>query len=219
MMGVVILIRHGEAKGNRHHRLIGWSDVGLTDAGHHQARLLADRLARAPVQRIVSSDLRRTVETAAPLAQALGMEPALDPRFREIDNGDWTGLTPEEVSHGWTELWQRYVDGYDVERPGGETWADVRARVISGLEELLAADGVTVVFSHGGPLLIAAAWASGIEVTGNVFKGPIASAENASLCTIVAGPRLLGYNDVGHLQPIPIVDVPYAAVESDSRDD
>ncbi len=215
-MGTVIMVRHGEAEGNSHHRLIGWSEVGLTEEGHLQARLVADRLAHAPIERIVSSDLRRTVETATPLAEALGMEPDLDPRFREIDNGDWTGLTPEEVFDGWTELWQRYLDGHDVDRPGGERWSDVRARVISGLEELLSNDGVTVVFSHGGPLVIAAAWASGVKVTGNVFKGPLASAENASLCTIVPGPRLLGYNDIGHLRPMATVDIPYAAVESDA---
>lgn len=216
-MGSVILVRHGEAEGNRHHRLIGWSEVGLTDEGHHQARLVADRLSRAPVRRIVSSDLRRTVETAAPLASALGLQPVLDPRFREIDNGEWTGLTPAEVNDGWPDIWQRYLDGHDVDRPGGERWSDVRSRVIDGLEDLLASDGVTVVFSHGGPLVIAAAWASGTVVDGNVFKGPLASAENASLCTIVDGPRLLGYNDVGHLRPIATVDIPYAPGEPDPR--
>ena len=192
-MGSVILVRHGEAEGNRHHRLIGWS---------------------IPAAIMYANSL---VVTAAPLSETLGMAPVLDPRFREIDNGDWTGLTPEEVSSGWTELWQRYLDGHDVDRPGGERWADVRARVIDGLGELLACDGVTVVFSHGGPLVIAAAWASGIEIVGNVFKGPIASADNASLCTIVEGPRLLGYNDVGHLWPIASVDIPYAPVEPGSR--
>ena len=215
-MGSVILVRHGEAEGNRHHRLIGWSDVELTDIGHRQARLVADRLAQAPVQRIVSSDLRRTIDTAAPLAAMLDMDPVLDSRFREIHNGAWTGLTPNEVSAGWPGLWQRYVEGHDVDRPGGERWADVRARVVSGLEELLASDEITVVFSHGGPLVIAAAWASGVVMSGNVFKGPLASAENASLCTIVAGPRLLGYNDVGHLRPIAEVDIPYVSVEPPS---
>lgn len=216
-MGSVVLVRHGEAEGNQHHRLIGWSEVGLTATGHSQARLLADRLSSAPIRRIVSSDLRRTLETAAPLASALGLEPILDSRFREIHNGEWTGLTPEEVAHRWPTIWQRYVDGHDVDRPGGERWSDVRSRVIGALQEHLDSDGVTVVFSHGGPLVIAAAWASGIQVTGNVFKGPIASAENASLCTIVSGPRLLGYNDVGHLRPIATVDIPYAPVEPDKR--
>lgn len=218
-MGSVVLIRHGEAEGNRHHRLIGWSEVSLTSIGHSQAQLVADRLSRAPIDRIVSSDLRRTVETAGPLASVLGLEPTLDPRFREINNGDWTGLTPTEVSQGWPDIWQAYVDGHDVDRPGGERWADVRSRVVGALEEHLAADGTTAVFSHGGPLVIAAAWASGLDVHGNVFKGPIASAENASLCTIVPGPRLLGYNDVGHLRPIASDDTPYAPIVGDPSPD
>ena len=216
-MGSVVLIRHGEADGNRHHRLIGWSDVGLTETGRRQAEQVAERLAGAPIDRIVTSDLRRTMETAAPLADAVGLEAILDPRFREIHNGEWTGLTPSEVAAGWPDVWQRYLDGADVDRPGGERWSDVRSRVIEALQGLLTADGVTAVFSHGGPLVIAAAWASGLELRGNVFKGPIASAENASLCTIVPGPRLLGYNDVGHLSPIAHVDIPYVPADDDDN--
>ena len=148
-MGSVVLIRHGEADGNRHHRLIGWSDVGLTEIGRRQAESVAQRLSEAPIDRIVASDLRRTVETAAPLAAATGLEPILDQRFREIDNGEWTGLTPGEVSDGWPDLWQRYLSGDDVDRPGGERWSDVRSRVIEALGGLLADDAVTILFSHG----------------------------------------------------------------------
>ena len=214
-MGSIVLVRHGEAEGNQHHRLIGWSDVGLTAVGHRQARSVARRLAEAGVSRIVASDLKRTMQTARPLADAVGLEPLPDPRLREIDNGAWTGLTPSEVAAGWPEVWQSYVGGVDVDRPGGERWGDVRRRVVEALEEHLSADGLTVVFSHGGPLVIAASWASGVRVSGNVFRGPLAAAENASLCTIVNGPRLLGYNDVGHLRPVPHVDVPYAPVNKD----
>ncbi len=214
-MSSIVLVRHGEAEGNQHHRLIGWSDVPLTPVGHRQAELVATRLSEAGVDRIVTSDLRRTVETARPLAQAIGLEPLADPRLREIDNGDWTGLTPAEVAVGWPEIWQAYVSGADVDRPGGERWADVRSRVVEALEEHLAGEGLTVMFSHGGPLVLAASWASGVSVSGNVFRGPLAAVENASLCTIVAGPRLLGYNDVGHLRAVPHADVPYAPVAED----
>jgi probable phosphoglycerate mutase len=216
-MGSIVLVRHGEAEGNQHHRLIGWSDVGLTPLGHHQAELVAARLSEANVDRIVTSDLRRTMETARPLAEAIGLEPLPDPRLREIDNGEWTGLTPAEVADGWPDIWHSYVAGTDVDRPGGERWADVRGRVVEALQEHLSGDGLTVVFSHGGPLVIAASWASGVTVTGNVFRGPLAAAENASMCTIVAGPRLLAYNDVGHLMPVPIADVPYAPVSEDDE--
>lgn len=211
-MGTVILARHGEAEGNSTHRLIGWADVALTSIGHEQARRLADRLAGAPIDRIVSSDLRRATQTAAPLVAATGLELETDARLREIDNGDWTDLAPEQISAGWSDMWQSYVDGVDVDRPNGERWADVRERVIEAVAGLLAQDGLTVVFTHGGPLLLSAYWASGTSLQGNIFKGPLAPSLNASVCTLVEGPRVLGYNDVGHLTAVADLDIPYAPV-------
>lgn len=211
-MGRIVLIRHGEAEGNRHHRLIGWSDVELTDVGREQAEVVAERLSDTDVARIVSSDLRRTVQTAEPLARRLGLIPQTEPRVREINNGAWTGFSPDEVARDWPDLWQRYVDGEDVPRPEGERWADVRSRVVTAVEDYLQRDGTTIIFTHGGPIVIAAAWASGVHIEGNVFKGAIGSAENTSLCTIVSGPTLVGYNDVGHLHAIADSDTPYSPV-------
>lgn len=214
-MGRVLLVRHGEAEGNRQHRLIGWSEVNLTAVGQQQAVLVAERLATTDVARIVASDLRRTMQTAQPLARTLDITPQPEPRLREINNGAWTGFSPEEVARKWPDLWQRYVAGEDVPRPDGERWADVRARVVSALEDYLAQDGTTVIFTHGGPVVISAAWASGLTIAGNVFKGPIGAAENTSFCTIVSGPRLVGYNDVGHLRAIADTEIPYAPVKDD----
>ena len=219
-MGTVILVRHGEADGNSTHRLIGWADVALTPTGREQARRLADRLASAPIDRIVSSDLRRATETARPLVEATGVGLDTDPRLREIDNGDWTDLAPQEISLKWAEMWRAYTDGEDVHRPNGERWVEVRERVIEAVAGLLAQDGLTVVFTHGGPLLLSAYWASGTTVEGNIFKGPLAPALNASVCTIVDGPRILGYNDVGHLSAVASLDIPYAPVRgADGLDD
>ena len=212
LMGTLILVRHGEAEGNSTHRLIGWADVPLTDTGHRQAIRVAERLRSAPVARIVSSDLRRTTETAAPLVEATGVTLELEPRLREIDNGDWTDLSPDEISARWTDLWESYVAGTDVDRPNGERWADVGHRVIEAVSELLSRDGITVVFTHGGPLLLSTYWAAGTSVRGNIFRGPLAPALNASVSTIVDGPRVLGYNDVGHLTAVADLDIPYAPV-------
>lgn len=155
------------------------------------------------------------MQTAEPLARTLDLTPHPEPRLREINNGAWTGFSPEEVASRWPELWQRYVAGEDVPRPEGERWADVRSRVVGALEDYLAEDGTTVIFTHGGPVVISAAWASGLTIEGNVFKGPIGAAENTSFCTIVSGPKLVGYNDVGHLRAIADSETPYAPVEDD----
>lgn len=211
-MGRLLLIRHGRAEGNGQHRFLGWLDAPLDPAGREQARLLAARLAGSGVTRIVTSDLARAAATAAPLAGLLGIDPEPDPALREIANGEWTGLTPDEIRAGWPELFAEYVGGTDVLRPGGERWAMVGERVVGALRRLAEGDaGVTAVFTHAGPVLLGAAWALGLTLPGNVFRGPLAAPENTSVTTIaVPGPTLLGYNDVGHLAGLPRLDVPYA---------
>ena len=97
-MTKLLVIRHGHAQGNAEHRFIGQTDVPLDDLGRLQARALAGRLQRPPIDRIVSSDLSRAIDTITPLAQALDLPIERDPRLREISNGEWSGLLPEEIS-------------------------------------------------------------------------------------------------------------------------
>lgn len=217
-MPIALVVRHGRASGNTLHRFIGQSDVALDDDGRAQARMLARRLSHAGVTRIVSSDLSRCIDTVAPLGDATGLEMELEPRLREVANGDWTGLLPEEIAERWPDLWHRYRTGEDVERPGGERWADVRIRVRAVLEQVrdeAAGDDVIVLATHGGPTVLAVEWALGMTLPGNVFRGPIGSAANCGVATIdLAGPRLVGYNDVGHLErTLTDVEIPYAAVK------
>lgn len=213
-MGTLLVVRHGRAEGNTVHRLIGQSDTALDELGRRQATLLADRLEKSGVDRIVSSDLSRALDTVRPLAERIGVEPETDPRLREIDNGQWTGLLPTEIENRWPDLWRAYSSGVDVARPGGERWADVRARVRAFLHDLGDPEGVTVIATHGGPSLLIVEWALGIALKGNVFAGVVQSPDNASVTTILQpGPRLVGFNDVGHLdEPVPDVRQPYAPV-------
>jgi glucosyl-3-phosphoglycerate phosphatase len=127
---MLAIVRHGQAEGNTSHRFIGWQEVPLDDLGHQQARTVADRLAKAGIERVISSDILRARQTAEPLASMLGVQVELDERVREIGNGQWTGLLPAEIAAGWPELWQAYITGTDVARPDGERWQDVRARVV-----------------------------------------------------------------------------------------
>lgn len=209
----LVVIRHGTAEGNRHHRFIGWSPVRLDPDGRRQAEAVADRLEAAGVERVVSSDLIRAVETAGPLAKRLGVDVETDPRLREVNNGEWTGLLPTEIAERWPDLWDGYINGEDVARPDGEQWADVRHRVRDALTELASAETLTAVFTHGGPVMLSAEWALGVSLPGNIFRGPLAAPGNASITTIEPGPRLLGYADVGHLSPLARYEVPYDPVD------
>lgn len=196
---MIHLVRHGDAEGNRERRFIGQQDVPLSELGRRQARLVAERLAEAGITRVVSSDLARARDTAAPLADLLGVEVELAAGLREVDNGLWTGLLATEIEASWPTMWAEYRNGVDVARPGGERWADVAARSRAVVADLLDAGTRVAVFTHGGPLLCLASWASGLELRGNVFTGPMAPSANASVTTILPGPRLASYNDTGHL--------------------
>ncbi|MDH3539994.1 MAG: histidine phosphatase family protein [Acidimicrobiia bacterium] len=200
------LVRHGEAVGNTEHRFIGQSDVPLSAVGREQAEAVSVYLSRAGITHIVSSDLVRCLDTAAPLADRLGLEPRFDVRLREIANGLWSGLLPAEIRTGWPDLWQRYRHGEDVPRPEGERWADVRTRSLEALADLagLGGDAVVAVFTHGGPLVLLAMEALGLEPGGSVFAGPLGPAANCGITSIRwldQGAVLEAYNATGHLSP------------------
>lgn len=208
---MLVVVRHGQAEGNTSHRFIGWLDVPLDELGRRQARSVAERLAGAGVGRVISSDILRARQTAEPLAELLGLEVELDERIREIGNGEWTGLLPTEIAARWPEMWERYITGTDVERPGGEQWADVRARVREAMTEFAADPTPTAVFTHGGPVILTAEWALGITLPGNIFRGVLAVPANTSV-TMVEDNKLVAYADAGHLGSLSHVEIPYEPV-------
>ncbi len=212
-MPLILVVRHGHAAGNAEHRFIGQSDVPLDDSGRAQAQALADRLAGQPISRIVASDLSRAIDTVTPLAARLGLPVETDRRLREIDNGEWTGLLPTDIAGKWPQLWEDYVGGVDVARPGGETWKQVRARAVEAVSDLASEPGTVVVCTHGGPTLNLAHWALGIPAGANVFKGPLAAVMNTAITVIdPSGPRLVSFNDTGHLAGPPDVRYPFETV-------
>ena len=196
-----LIVRHGEAEGNREGRLIGQTDAPLSDFGHRQAAAVCARLSSLPITRIISSDLPRTMQTAEPLAKLLQVEVERETQLREIANGEWEGRMPEEVEAGWPDLWMRYRAGEDVTRPGGESWADVGQRAVAAIEALAnTEDRLIAVFTHGGPIAQILRWATGLPYDTHVYTGPMGAMANTGISTIsMPEVRLLGYNDVGLL--------------------
>jgi glucosyl-3-phosphoglycerate phosphatase len=153
----LVLVRHGESLWNAEARIQGQRCAGLSEAGHAQAKVTAAFLGAVyPDARLVSSDLQRTVETAVPLAEVLGREPAEDPRLRERSFGAWEGRLRAEVIVEDAARWQRWLEGDDVVgEVGGESAAQLADRVAPVLRELLdgtPAGGTTIAVSHGGPV-------------------------------------------------------------------
>ncbi len=153
----ILLVRHGESEWNAAGRWQGQADPPLTNRGRTQAAHAAAAIGAADA--IVTSDLQRASVTAQVIAAALNLEPSMtDPRLRERDAGEWSGLTRQEIH----EQWPGYLSddqqgnsrsGSDVRRPprwerDDHLWSRVRACLID--VGRLVPDGDVVAVTHGG---------------------------------------------------------------------
>jgi len=137
----LLLIRHAESTWNAAGRWQGHGDPPLSDRGREQANALARELARESIDLLVSSDLRRAAETAAILGSARGLQPELNPRLRELDLGDWEGLTREQIECTAGDVLRRFDAGdLDVRPGGGENLREIEQRAVSAVAELVDAN-------------------------------------------------------------------------------
>jgi len=148
----LLLIRHGQAGDPTTKRYIGQTQTRLTQTGLSQAETLARWLAPVPLERIVCSDLERCLRTAGIIAGDHGLQPEPEARLREIDLGDWDGKTFSEIRASQPEAFEqrgRNLAGFRP--PGGESFADLQARVMPALASILAqATGNVAVIGHAG---------------------------------------------------------------------
>ena len=148
----ILLIRHGETEWSKSGQHTGTTDIELTDAGRAAARALRERLAGREFALVLTSPLRRARETCA--LAGFGDRAEIDEDLRELDYGDYEGLTTPEIREtrpGW-EVWKHGS-------PGGETVDQAGERVDRVIERALAADGDVALFAHGHLLrILGARW-------------------------------------------------------------
>jgi len=132
------LVRHGQTAWNLEGRYQGQSDIPLNAAGLEQARELARTLQNVRFDAVYSSDLVRALETANTIiALHDHLQVHVDPRLREINQGEWEGVQIEEIRTQYAHLWQaRQVDPVNLRPPGGETVGEVFQRMHSALDEI-----------------------------------------------------------------------------------
>ena len=122
--------RHGETAWNKENRICGRTDLPLNARGQEQAKLLAEKLADAPIDRIIASAMLRARQTAAAVSEKLGIPVQTDPRLIEQDYGIYEGLDRKDP--GFLDNKRQFACRY----PGGESMMDVAYRVYALIEEL-----------------------------------------------------------------------------------
>ncbi len=150
-MTSLLVCRHGATEWNIEGRYQGQSDVPLNDQGVRQAEALADELALMPIDAIYASGLQRALRTAEAIARRHALEVQRDPRFNEVNLGVWEGLTLPEILGAYPKehaFWMEHP--MESRPPGGESIAEVVARVREGLADVAQAwpEGSVVIVTH-----------------------------------------------------------------------
>ena len=154
---VTVLARHGATAMSVDKRFsgLGGSDPALSRLGEEQAMALAAELvARGGIERIVSSPLQRTMQTAAIASASLNLSVDVDDGLAECNFGEWDGLTFTEVRERWPDELDAWLASADVSAPGGESFNDVRARVLAARDRILkdSAGQTVLVVAHVTPI-------------------------------------------------------------------
>ena len=148
-----MLWRHGRTAWNDENRFQGTTDVPLDAIGIGQAERAARLVAAFPPDAVVSSDLERARQTAAPLLALTGIEAAYDEGLRETYGGRWQGLVTSQIEAMDPELWAAWRRGEDVPAGGGEMRHEVADRactVVAKSLDSLGPERTLVVVTHGG---------------------------------------------------------------------
>lgn len=212
-MTTVYLIRHGQSMGNLERRLLGHTDLPLTDFGKKQAERAADYLLQFGITRVYSSDLMRAMQTVSPLASRLSLPMIPDAGLREIDAGDWEGLPFTDIKARWADEYHTFrVDLGRSVPPHGEATQHAADRLFTTISRIVREnpDEKILIASHAAVICMFAARVLGLA-PGDVSRLRLAS--NASVSVFEHdGERfhLAVYGNDGYLGELRLVPPPRA---------
>jgi broad specificity phosphatase PhoE len=196
------LLRHGETPASKAGGFCGSLDPELTPEGQQMAQFVADKYRALDWKGVYVSPMLRTIATARPLCDALGIEMVLRDGLKEIDYGVWEGKTPEIVQGEDEETYIRWMTEPAWNKPtGGETSVQIASRaslVLAEIEEKNR-DGNVLVVSHKATIRIMLASLLGIDLGRyrDRIHLPVASVSIIQFGKY--GPMLMKHGDRTHL--------------------
>ena len=145
----LVLVRHAEPAEEARGRCYGTLDVGLSASGVESANALAR--SGFECDAVYSSPRLRALQTAEPIASALGLRAVTVDDLRELDFGELEGRRYEEIEASDPELYRAWMETpTKVRFPGGESYSDLQARVLPALDRIRAAHETALAVTHGG---------------------------------------------------------------------
>ena len=164
-MTTFFLIRHALCDGVGHTLWGRTPGICLNEKGKLQARQLAETCEGLRLDAVYSSPLERALETAAPIASCMRLEVRQSAALNEIDFGEWSGKTFEELAPD--ERWRHFNTRRSITTiPGGESFLDVQNRVVKEIDRLAQAhsEGRVAIVSHADPIKAAVSYFAGTPI-------------------------------------------------------
>ena len=200
-MARLLLVRHGETEWNETARCQGSSDISLSATGFQQVEALKRRLVKERIDAIYSSDLKRAVHTAQIIALEHNTELVTCRELREIDFGEFEGLTFEEIKQRYPHSNWWTVQDAEEKLPRGESVSQLVSRVSQFVARLRGYTGgeTILVVAHGGSLraLLCLLLGLGLE---HWWRIRLDSASLTVVETYSEGAVLSLLNDLCHLE-------------------
>jgi probable phosphoglycerate mutase len=168
---MIYLLRHGEIEQGEERRFVGQADLPLNENGLRQARLWQRKLKAGLFEKIYASDLSRARQTALIIAGNRQGKVQLLPALREINLGEWEGLSVAEVQARYPEDWQRREKDLVTFRPtGGESFTDLALRIAPVFNQIVQElKGDILIVAHAGVNRVILCQVLGMDLA-NLFR-------------------------------------------------
>lgn len=141
-MTKIVFIRHGQTEWNLSGKYQGQTNIPLSEEGIAQARMLAERFPLEHLDAVYASDLDRAMMTACCIAGKFHLRVQPEAAFRELNFGEWEGLTYEQVIARWPDAAKNFLPHPErLEIPGGETVRELQIRVMGRVREIIEEHG------------------------------------------------------------------------------
>jgi len=200
-MTTLILVRHGETVWNVEGRYQGQTDVPLNEVGKAQAQQVAITLKQMTFDAIYSSDLQRAYHTAEAINRYHNLPLHSEKRLREINAGDFEGLTREEQKARDPEFYARWRNDPNIPPPNGETQQSITDRMQSLLNDLQRQhpQQTVLLVGHGGTIRAMLCLCIGLT-TDKYWHFWLKNTSISEIQFTERGAIIHRLNDVGHLQ-------------------
>lgn len=196
------LLRHGQTECSRNNAFCGSIDSQLTPEGVQMAKAFASAYSSIPWTAIFSSPMQRTIDTAKPLSDAVGIKPELRDGLKEINYGKWEGKTPQQINVEYHDDYIRWsADPAWYAPTSGEMAITIASRAMGVIEEIkhLYTSGNVLAVSHKATIRIILCSLLGIDVGRFRYRlgCPVASVSHIEFTA--HGPILKTLGDRTHL--------------------